>query len=105
MEKRIGRLLLERRRNSLAPMERRAAFFERLSEAFRALSNAVAELEDNARDRLTVSVAPVFASKWLVPGIGAFRELRPEIQLLIDANASFVDLNDSDSDVAIRVGV
>lgn len=62
-------------------------------------------LAGRRRDRvLTVSVAPVFASKWLVWRLQHFHELHPEIRIRIDADVSLVDPNASDVDVCIRVG-
>lgn len=51
-----------------------------------------------------ISVAPAFASRWLVPRISRFFALHPEILLRIDASARLADLDRSDVDVAIRLG-
>lgn len=58
-----------------------------------------------ANDRtLTVSVAPVFASRWLVSRLGSFYEGHPDVKLRIDASLPFVDLVTSDIDACIRSG-
>lgn len=54
--------------------------------------------------RLTVSVAPSFASKWLVPRLDRFQEAHPEIDVWVSADMNVVDFAVDDVDVAIRYG-
>jgi DNA-binding transcriptional LysR family regulator len=51
-----------------------------------------------------VSIAPAFASRWLVPRLSRFYAAFPEILLRIDASTRLVDLDRSDIDLAIRMG-
>ena len=53
---------------------------------------------------LVVSVAPAFASRFLVPRLNRFNQRFPEIKLRIDASTGLVDLDRSDVDLAIRMG-
>jgi LysR family transcriptional regulator, glycine cleavage system transcriptional activator len=53
---------------------------------------------------LNVSTSPDFASKWLVPRIGRFAEVVPDVDLRISATPNYVDLARSGIDVAIRHG-
>jgi DNA-binding transcriptional LysR family regulator len=55
-------------------------------------------------DTLTVSVAPVFAGKWLVWKLPQFYERHPGIRVRVDATVELVDPEISDIDVCIRVG-
>ena len=50
-----------------------------------ATARALAAAEGRAEHVLTVSVAPVFAAKWLVPRLARFRDRRPDLQVRIDA--------------------
>jgi LysR family transcriptional regulator, glycine cleavage system transcriptional activator len=100
----LGTSLFQRTPAGLVPLANASAFFLELKLAFGALSDAVAKLDAKGKRRLTVSVAPVFASKWLVPRLGAFQALHPEIQILVDATVALVDFKQSDVDVAIRIG-
>jgi DNA-binding transcriptional LysR family regulator len=100
----VGRPLFSRAGGVLQPVATESTFFAQLHESFRLLDGAVGSLFTQSRRRLTVSVAPVFAAKWLVPRLGAFQRLHPEIQILIDATITLVDLDRNDVDVAIRVG-
>jgi LysR family glycine cleavage system transcriptional activator len=103
-EKQIGRALFERTRDGLAPTEFGALFAARLSAEFRELSQAVALADDSAVNTLVVSVAPAFASRWLVPRLSRLYAKHPELILRIDASKRLVDFNRSDVDVAIRMG-
>ncbi len=53
---------------------------------------------------LTISVAPMFAAKWLVPRLDRFSKAHPEIDLRISSSLSLVDFRKEDFDVAIRLG-
>lgn len=103
-EKQIGRALFERTRDGLAPTEFGALFATRLSAGFRELAQAVALADDSAGNTLVVSVAPAFASRWLVPRLSRFYAIHPELALRIDATVRLVDFNRSDIDLAVRMG-
>ena len=55
--------------------------------------------------RITVSVAPSFASKWLVPRLDAFQEKNPDLDVYVHADMEVVDFATADVDVAIRFGM
>jgi LysR family transcriptional regulator, glycine cleavage system transcriptional activator len=103
-ERIAGRALFVRRTAGLTPLASASPFFSRLHLGFRNLVAAVETLEEHSRSRLTVSVAPVFAAKWLVPRLGRFQALHPDLHILVDADVALVDFDRSDVDVAIRVG-
>ncbi len=76
-----------------------------LREGFDKLTEAAQILAKKAdAGRLTVSVAPSFASKWLVPRLDKFQELHPEIDVWVSADMNVVDFAVDDVDVAIRYG-
>jgi LysR family glycine cleavage system transcriptional activator len=54
--------------------------------------------------KVTVSVAPSFASKWLVPRLDHFQERHPEIDIYVHADMEVVDFGAADVDVAVRFG-
>ena len=72
--------------------------FDRLAEAASMLTAAV-----DGR-RLTVSVAPSFAAKWLVPRLGRFEALHPQVDVWVSAGMELVDFNSGEVDIAIRYG-
>lgn len=103
-EQQLGRPLFERTSRGMVPVETAVDVLARLSDGFRHLSGAV-ELAKRSDDSvLTISVAPVFAARWLVHRIPAFSERFPEIGLRIDANDRLTDASQTDVDLRIRVG-
>lgn len=103
-EQQLGRSVFERTVNGLVPTEFGRDFLALLADGFRLLERAVASAETRSDTLLTVSVAPVFAAKWLVPRLSRFAEAYPHYRVRIDANVALVDPRDSDVDVTIRVG-
>lgn len=103
-EAQLGRPVFERTPRGLKPTEFGARFLDRLNAAFRTLDEAVGSSRRHADNILTVSVAPVFASKWLVPRLAAYNRQHPDIVVRLDASTHLVDPDTSDVDLAIRVG-
>lgn len=103
-EKQLGQALFERTSGGLVTTEFGVVFTARLSAGFRELAQAVA-LADEAREcTLVVSVAPAFASKWLLPRLSRHFARHPNVLLRIDASGRLADLDHSDIDIAIRMG-
>jgi LysR family transcriptional regulator, glycine cleavage system transcriptional activator len=74
-------------------------------EGFAHLVAAVSRAKPQAKTRrLTVSVAPSFAAKWLLPRLSDFESRHPEIDVHVDASMRVVDLHDGAADPAIRYG-
>lgn len=103
-EKQLGRALFDRTRAGLVPTDFGRLFSARLSAGFRELTHAVALAETESSDTLVVSVAPAFASKWLLARLSRHFARHPGVRLRIDATAALVDLDRSDVEVAIRLG-
>ncbi|UXN61037.1 LysR substrate-binding domain-containing protein [Phyllobacterium zundukense] len=102
-EGQIGHAIFERTRGGLVATPFGKGFLARLEEGFRSLSKAVA-MADGADQTLMLSVAPTFASKWLVPRLGRLRSSHPDLKIRIDPSPGIVDLKSSDIDLAIRLG-
>ena len=71
------------------------------AELFRAMD---ALRQHDARGPLVLSVAPVFAAKWLIPRLSAFHALHPEIDVQISASLDLVDFDRDGFDAAVRIG-
>ncbi len=54
--------------------------------------------------RITLSVTPSFAAKWLVPRLGGFARTHPDIDLQIVASDALADFKTDGVDLAIRQG-
>jgi LysR family glycine cleavage system transcriptional activator len=72
--------------------------FDQLYEATRRLTGG------GGRAKLTISVLPSFAARWLVPRLGRFREAYPDIDVRLTPSVQLVDFTRDDVDVAIRYG-
>lgn len=53
---------------------------------------------------LRVTVIPSFAQLWLLPRLGRFLALYPEVEIIVMGNAELVDLTRADIDLGIRYG-
>jgi LysR family glycine cleavage system transcriptional activator len=72
--------------------------FDRLAEAASLLTAAV-----DGR-RLTLTAAPSFAAKWLVPRLRRFEEAHPQVDVWLSADMDLVDFATGEVDLAIRYG-
>jgi LysR family glycine cleavage system transcriptional activator len=89
-------LLLTNAAQTALPALREA--FDRLAEAASLLTAAV-----DGR-RLTLTAAPSFAAKWLVPRLGKFEEAHPQVDVWLSAGMEVVDFATGEVDLAIRYG-
>jgi LysR family glycine cleavage system transcriptional activator len=106
LEDYLGVQLFRRLNKALLLTEAGQASLPALRDAFDRLAQAVETLRvRDAEQPLTVSVAPSFAAKWLVPRLDRFREVRPEIDVRIDASNRLVDLVREGVDIGIRYGL
>ncbi|MDX8436265.1 LysR substrate-binding domain-containing protein [Mesorhizobium abyssinicae] len=103
-EKQLGQALFERTPGGLVPTEFGAVFTARLGAGFRELAQAVALADEASQCTLVVSVAPAFASKWLLPRLSRHFARYPNVLLRIDASGRVADLDHSDIDIGIRMG-
>ncbi|MGE0213767.1 MAG: transcriptional regulator GcvA [Parvibaculaceae bacterium] len=76
-----------------------------LTPLFDSLAQATRDVMSRGKvRRLAVTVDPSFASRWLVPRLGRFNALHPDIELEIDPDASLVDFHAGGFDLGIRTG-
>lgn len=96
--------LFERSNRGMVPTPLAGPLLLRLREGFGHLSGAVDLALRGDEKVLTISVAPVFAARWLVHRVGLFSEKYPHINLRIEASDRLIDPASSDVDLCIRVG-
>ena len=97
--------LFRRVGNSLLLTDAGQACLPGLSAAFDGLARAIERLQEHdARGPLHLSVAPAFASKWLVPRLERFDAAHPDIDVRISASLEVVDFDREGFDAAIRLG-
>ncbi|GAB4348428.1 MAG: LysR substrate-binding domain-containing protein [Oricola sp.] len=103
-EEALGRALFSRAAKGLRSTRLGTEVCALLTEGMAQLSRAVALAERRPEGVLTISVAPIFASKWLVWKLDGFRKADPGTRVRIDADVDLVDPNTADVDACVRVG-
>lgn len=105
LEEHLGRKLFRRLNRALLLSDDGQAYLPSVSRAFALLNDATRNLlERDAPGPLTVSALPSFAARWLVPRLGRFRQIHPDIDLRIDPSAALTDFASGDVDVGVRYG-
>jgi LysR family transcriptional regulator, glycine cleavage system transcriptional activator len=104
LERQMGRALFERTARGVVTLPSAAAILAELTQGMTRLDHAVAQGLRQDVDTLVLSVAPVFAAKWLAPRLIKFGRLHPNVRVRLEANATIVDLDSDGVDLAIRVG-
>jgi LysR family transcriptional regulator, glycine cleavage system transcriptional activator len=101
----LGEGLFERTRRSVALTEVAARMLPDIQAGLEALSRAISSKPTaSAASTLSISVAPSFASKWLLPRLADFSGRHPDIDLRISATVALADFRRDNVDLAIRLG-
>lgn len=103
-EAQLDRQLFKRMPKGLVPTAIGQQLAEHLRDGFHEIAKGILATRPNAMDAITISVAPVFAGKWLVWRLKRFTAEHPSIQVRIDASVDVIDPRASGVDACIRVG-
>lgn len=103
LEANLGIRLFERLPRSLALTVPGRGYAAQLRRAFELLTEATAALRPEP-ERLTISVTPTFASKWLLPRLPDFARVHPKIELRILATEGLSNFQTDGVDIAVRQG-
>lgn len=80
-------------------------FLPLISDGFDRFAQAIQLLDShNCCGPLTISSAPSFIAKWLIPRLHKFKTIHPDIDVRIDASTRLTDFAREDIDVGIRFG-
>lgn len=117
LEHQLGVKLFNRQNRGLSLTQEAIQGLPKLTQGFDQLSQSVSLIRNTQKDKkVTVWMAPSFASKWLIPRLNRFSESYPDIDLDISANRDLVDSTTSKNsipaenfrrnnvDIAIRFG-
>jgi LysR family glycine cleavage system transcriptional activator len=105
LEDHVGAALFTRHGKRVALTSTGRTFAERVRSALQEIAQAAEAAGDKRRDhRLTVSVLPSFASRWLMPRLIRFMDANPAIEVNVLASTALVNFNAEEVDVAIRFG-
>jgi LysR family transcriptional regulator, glycine cleavage system transcriptional activator len=104
LEEHLGVPLFARHGKRVALTAAGRAFAERVRGALDEISQAADALRARRDDRLTVSVLPSFASRWLLPRLIRFMDANPGLEVNVIATTALANFRDDEVDVAIRFG-
>jgi LysR family transcriptional regulator, glycine cleavage system transcriptional activator len=105
LEEYVGAALFKRTPKGLLLTDAAQTALPALREAFDRLAEAASVLTAAVDGRrLTLTAAPSFAAKWLVPRLGKFEAAYPQVDVWLSAGIDLVDLSSGEVDVAIRYG-
>ncbi|VVE41093.1 LysR family transcriptional regulator [Pandoraea iniqua] len=103
LEAELGMKLFERHPRTLSLTENGRRYSGSVRRAFEVLTEATQALRPEPL-RLTISVTPTFASKWLIPRLPAFLATHPDIDLRILATDRLSHFQADAVDLAVRYG-
>ena len=105
LEEYLGVQLFRRLPRGLLLAETGQVLLSELAEVFLRLDKAMERvLESDSSGALTISVAPAFAVKWLVPRLQKFDALHPDIDLRMSSSLAVIDFRRDAFDAAVRLG-
>lgn len=103
LEDSLGLKLFHRMPRTLALTDQGRAYAETIRRAFELIVEGTAALRPQPV-RLSISVTPTFASKWLLPRLPGFSALHPELSLGIVATDRISSFQPEGIDIAVRYG-
>jgi len=105
LEDHVGAQLFTRHGKRVALTASGKAFADRVRAALSDIEQATEAVSPARRgNRLTVSVLPSFASRWLMPRLIRFMEAHPEIEVSVIATTALANFTTDEVDIGIRFG-
>lgn len=103
LEDSVGAVLFERRHRALALTDAGRILQRAVDDSLERLRDAAARVRSTAaRQHLTVTCTPGFASFWLIPRLARFTSAHPDVDVRISATLELVDLERGSVDLAVR---
>jgi DNA-binding transcriptional LysR family regulator len=100
----LGQKLLTRNGRALAATEPAKALARDLQAAFAQIDASLSKFRSGAARVVTVGMLSSFAALWLLPRLGSFRAMHPDIDVRILTSERLVNLDAEQVDCAIRCG-
>jgi len=104
LEQHLGIPLFSRHGKRVTLTSAGRTFAERLRGSLEEIARAADAVRTRNVNRLSVSVLPSFASRWLMPRLIRFMEKHPNVEVNVNASTNLVDFAAEDIDLAIRFG-
>jgi len=105
LEEHLGTQLFARHGKRVVLTAAGRTFAEAVRDALGEIGQAAEALRVRRDDRLSVSVLPSFASRWLMPRLIRFMDANPGLEVNVTASNALADFVADEVDVAIRFGV
>jgi len=105
LEDHLDRELFIRTPNSFTLSEDGEDFAEVVQQSLGEIALAAGKVKrEKTQGTLTISTGPVLGDKWLMPKLGDFYGLYPDVTIAIDKNINLVTFKNDGIDAAIRFG-
>ncbi len=105
LEDHVGSSLFTRHGKRVTLTVSGGAFAERVRAALHEITLAAEAVGSRGRgNRLSVSVVPSFASRWLMPRLIRFMEAHPDIEVSVIATTALANFTTDEIDIGIRFG-
>jgi len=105
LEQSLGLTLFRRLTREVELTQEGRQLLPHISKAFSAMEEGIAQLtHDPEPNRLTITALPSFAARWLVPRLGLFQEIAPDVNIHLLPSLGLTEFEGSDLDLAIRFG-
>ncbi|SCX22956.1 Gcv operon activator [Agrobacterium sp. DSM 25558] len=106
LEKTLGIALFDRSNRIIRLTPKGSEYLKGVQSAFDLIKVATkAVTEDIGGGKIVVSTMPSFASQWLVPRLGRFRERHPQFDVHVNTATDLVRFESDHVDLAIRHGL
>jgi DNA-binding transcriptional LysR family regulator len=103
LEESLGAALFERRHRALVLTEAGRIMQRAVEDSLERLRDAAARVRSAAaRQQVTLTCTPGFASFWLIPRLARFTAAHPDVDVRISATLDLVDLGRGNVDLAVR---
>ncbi|MCZ4280426.1 LysR substrate-binding domain-containing protein [Kiloniella laminariae] len=103
LESDLGQQLFHRKARGLALTDVGHDYHQPVRQALAILDEATQKLRPES-SRVTLSMTPSFAAKWLVPRLSSFELKHPDIEVQTVASESLANFRSDGVDLAIRLG-
>ncbi len=105
LEQYLGLALFRRNKRKVELTPAGSQYLQSIRQALDEIEAATYRITSNPeRDAVTISVAPNFLIRWLMPRMNRFQEQFPDVELQISASTGLIDFNKQNTDMAVYFG-
>ncbi len=104
LEEHLGIALFARQGKRIVLTAAGRLYAERVRAALEEIAAASEGARGRRSNRLSISVLPSFASRWLMPRLIGFMDRHPGVEVNVNSSIALADFAADDIDIAIRMG-